>query len=213
MIHLVDAILVLVMALNLFALATSRLSTVIRTVAIQGVLLGLLPLFLHGHLSILVVLVAGGAILIKGLVIPSILMRAMRDVKIKHEVHPRVGLPASMVLGGLATVFALLVAGQLPLSGEHAATLLVPASIATVLVGFVFLTTRLKAISQAIGYLVLDNGVFVFGALLAEAMPLIVEMGVLLDLLVGVFVIGIIVNQINRAFSSQDTSRLASLKE
>jgi len=64
-----------------------------------------------------------------------------------------------------------------------------------------------------VGYLVLENGIFIFGMLLVEAMPLVVEMGVLLDLFVAIFVICIIVNQINQAFASMDTRRLVSLKE
>jgi len=63
------------------------------------------------------------------------------------------------------------------------------------------------------GYLVLENGIFIFGMLLVQAMPLVVELGVLLDLFVAIFVICIIVNHINQAFSSLDTRRLASLKE
>jgi hydrogenase-4 component E len=79
--------------------------------------------------------------------------------------------------------------------------------------GFILLITRYKAITQVIGYLVLENGIFIFGLLLVESMPLVVEMGVLLDLFVGIFVICIIVNHINRAFSSLDTRQLANLKE
>ena len=88
-----------------------------------------------------------------------------------------------------------------------------PASLATVLVGFIILVTRFKALSQVVGYLVLENGIFIFGMLLIEAIPLVIEMGVLLDLFVGIFVISIITNHINRAFSSMDTRRLVSLKE
>jgi hydrogenase-4 component E len=80
-------------------------------------------------------------------------------------------------------------------------------------VGFLLLITRVKAITQVIGYLVLENGIFIFGMMLVEAMPLVVELAVLLDLFVGVFVICIIVNHINQAFSSLDTRRLVSLKE
>ena len=75
------------------------------------------------------------------------------------------------------------------------------------------LTTRYKAISQVVGYLILENGIFIFGMLLVEAMPMMVELGVLLDLFVGIFVITIIVNHINEAFSSMDTRKLSSLRE
>jgi hydrogenase-4 component E len=139
--------------------------------------------------------------------------RALRDAAIKREVEPLIGLLPSIVLGALGTVFALLFAGQLPLAAEHAGSLLVPASFATVLTGFLFLTTRFKAISQVLGYLVLENGIFIFGMLLINAMPLIVEMGVLLDLFVCIFVVCIIMNKINQSFSSMDTRRLVALKE
>jgi hydrogenase-4 component E len=210
---LLNAILVVVLAMNLFALGTSRLVAVIRTVAMQGALLGLIPLLAHEHPTLPSILAALAAILLKGIAIPAIMLRALRDAQIKREVEPLIGLLPSIILGALATGFALLFAGQLPLADGHAGALIVPTSIATVLVGFIFLTTRFKALSQVVGYLVLENGIFIFGMLLIEAMPLVVEMGVLLDLFVGIFVICIIVNHINRAFSSMDTRRLVSLKE
>jgi len=212
-ISLLNALLMVVLALNLFALATSRILTVIRTVAVQGALLGLIPLLLHHDLGLASWAAALAAVVLKGAVFPLILARTMRSVDIKREVEPLIGLMPSMLLGALGTVFALVATSRLPLAPEHAATLLVPASIATLLTGFIFITTRLKAVSQVIGYLTLENGVFIFGMLLVEAMPLIVEMGVLLDLFVAIFVIGIIVNHISRTFSSLDTSRLVALKD
>jgi hydrogenase-4 component E len=213
MTHILNAILVIVMMMNLFALGTSRIITVIQIVAAQGALLSLIPLLAHGHLSLAVGLAAIAALALKGIVIPSMMVRALRDANIKREAEPLVGLLPSIILGALGAVFALLFANQLPLAAEHAGSLLVPASFATVLTGFLFLTTRYKALSQVLGYLVLENGIFIFGMLLINAMPLVVEMGVLLDLFVGIFVICIIVNKINQSFASMDTRRLASLKE
>ena len=208
-----NGILVLVLVMNLFALGTSRIQALIRIVASQGAFLGVIPLLVHQHLTIAAWLMALIAILIKGIVIPGIMMRALRDAQIKREVEPLIGLLPSIVLGAVATVFAILFSGHLPLTDQHDGALIVPTSIATVLVGFILLTTRFKALNQVVGYLVLENGIFIFGMLLIEAMPMVVEMGVLLDLFVGIFVICIIVNHINRAFSSQDTRRLVSLKE
>lgn len=213
MTNLLNALLVFVLVMNLFALGTSRILAVIRTVAAQGALLGAIPLLVHERLTVPAGLAAIAAITIKGIIIPAIMISALRSAEIKREVEPLIGLFPSIILGALATAFALLFAGQLPLVEQHEGTLLVPTSIATVLVGFIFLITRFKALSQVVGYLVLENGIFIFGMLLIEAMPLVVEMGVLLDLSVGIFVICIIVNHINRAFSSMDTRRLVSLKE
>ena len=79
--------------------------------------------------------------------------------------------------------------------------------------GFLILTTRRKAITQVVGYLILENGIFIMGLTLLEAMPFLVEIGVLLDLFVGIFVMGIIINHINREFSSLDVARLSALRE
>ena len=213
MTNLLNTLLVFVLVLNLFALGTSRIVSVIRTVALQGALLGLLPVLLHGHLSLMTLLAIVPTIALKGGVIPGMMIHALRDVKIKREVEPLIGLQPSVILGALGTVFALLFADQLPLAAQHAGALIVPTAIATVLTGFILLITRFKALTQIMGYLVLENGIFIFGMLLIEAMPLVVEMGVLLDLFVAIFVICIIVNKINQAFSSMDTRRLVSLKE
>jgi hydrogenase-4 component E len=210
---MLNTILVVILVINLFALGTSRVLAVIRIVAAQGALLGVIPLLVHRHTTIAVVMASVATIVLKGIVIPAIMIRALREAQIRREVEPLIGLLPSIILGALVTAFALLFAGQLPLAEQHDGALLVPTSIATVLVGFILLTSRFKALSQVVGYLVLENGIFIFGMLLIEAMPLVVEMGALLDLFVGIFVICIIVNHINRAFSSMDTRRLVSLKE
>jgi len=205
--------LVLVLVLNLLSLGTSRINTIIQAVAVQGALLGIIPFVMHQHLTIPAILVAVMAIALKGIVIPLVMIHALREAQIKREIQPMIGLMPSILLGAAATAFSLMFASQLPLAGQHVGKLLVPTSIATVFTGFIILTTRYKALTQVVGYLVLENGIYIFGMLLIESMPLIVELGVLLDLFVGIFVICIIANHINRAFSSMDTRRLVTLKE
>ena len=93
------------------------------------------------------------------------------------------------------------------------ARLLVPAAIANVLLGFLLVVARRQAITQVVGYLVLENGVFVFGLGLARQQPIVVELSLLLDVLVGVFVMGIAINHISQTFDHIDTGALASLRE
>jgi len=212
MITLADQLLVLVLLINFISLGTSRLIFSIRAVAAQGVILGILPGLIHPfswHLvGITVVIIA-----VKGFVIPLLLVRAVRSAEIKREVEPFLGYVPTLLLGAVFTALSFGFAGRLPMLPEHQNYMFVPASIATLMTGFLILTTRRKAISQVIGYLILENGIFIFGLLLAGAMPIMVEAGALLDLLVGTFVMGIVINQISREFSSLDTSRLTSLKE
>ena len=209
--QLVEALLVSVLLVNFFVLGTSRLRAVINASAAQGVLLGVTLVFVHR--DPIAFALAGGAIVIKGLVIPAMLRWAMREAVIRREVEPLVGFTTSLLFGALATGVSLLFAGTLPLAPAQAGSLLVPTSLATVLTGFIVLSTRRKAITQVVGYLLLENGVFIMGLTLVKAMPLLVEMGVLLDLVVGIFVLGIIINHIHREFSSLDTSKLSALKD
>ena len=208
-----DWFLVVVLLLNFVALGVSRLRTVIQAAAVQGGLLGILALIVHQEFGVRVVLLATATVAVKAVVIPRLLLYAMREVAVRHEVEPFVGFLPSLLLGAAGTGLALAFARTLPLRQEQFGTLLVPASFATVFTGFLILTTRRKAISQAVGYLVLENGVFLFGLLLLEALPFLVEMGVLLDLLAGTFVMGIIIYQVNREFASLSTDYLSALKE
>ncbi len=209
----VSPLLVVVLLLNLFVLGTSRLRAVINASAWQGGILGILTLLVHHEVHLQTIAVAAGATLIKGIVIPAMLMRAMRDAAIRREIEPFIGFIPSLFLGAIGTALALLFAGTLPLAPVHEGSLLVPASLATVMTGFLVLTTRRKAITQVVGYLILENGIFIMGLCLLEAMPFLVEVGVLLDLFVGIFVMGIIINHISREYASLDVGRLSSLKE
>ena len=202
----------LALGMNLLALASSRLPSVIRAAALQGMALGILPLLLEKKNHWLVVLVAAGTITVKGVVIPSLLRRALRAANIDREMQPLLGFVPSLLLGAAATIGAAALAGVLPLKPEHA-KLLAPGSFATVVCGFILLMARAKAISQVCGYLILENGVYLFGLLLIQTTPLLVEAGILLDLTVAVFVIGIIVDRIQREFDTLDTRKLTTLRE
>lgn len=210
---ILNSLLVLVVLLNFPMLGSSRIQAVIRTTAAQGVLLGLMPLFGHEHIRWEMTVICLLTVGIKGAFIPALLFRALREASIQREVSPLLGFIPSLLLGGLGTGLAVVFADTLPLADIQANTLILPASFSTILAGFIFLTTRPQAISQVVGYLTLENGIFVFGLLLLDAMPFLVEMGVLLDLSVGVFVMGIILRHIQRTFSSLDTTRLNALKE
>lgn len=206
-----DSILILLLLTNFFILGTASLRSAIHGVALQGVLLGILPFFVESEVTFRLVAIVLATALVKGLVIPGLLLKALRDVHIRHEVEPYLGFIPTLFLCAIGTALALLFADLLPLAPADRAGLFVPASLATLFAGFLGLTTRRKAITQVTGYLVLENGIYVFGLLLYQSM--IVEVGILLDLLVGIFVMGIVLNHIQREFSSLDTERLSRLRE
>jgi hydrogenase-4 component E len=208
-----DLLIGLAMGLNLLALCSARLPSLIRAVSMQGVALGVMPLLMQPHHQWHVALIALATVTGKGLVIPSLLRRAMRAANIDREIQPFIGFVPSLLLGAGGTIAAVALARELPLLPEQTGSLLVPAALASMLTGFVLLIGRSKAIAQVCGYLVLENGIYLFGLLLIHATPLLVEAGILLDLTVGVFVFGIIVDRIQREFDSIDTRKLTALRE
>jgi hydrogenase-4 component E len=166
----------------------------------------------HG-LSLHTVLLALGALALKGIFIPWFLFRAIREVRIRREVEPLIGYVPTLLLGALTTAAAFLFTDALPLIAEHRGTLFIPTALSTLGTGFLLLITRRKAITQVVGYLIFENGIFIFAVLLTAAMPLMVEAGVLLDMMVAVFIMGIVIHQINREFATLNTGRLSALKE
>lgn len=213
MVQLVDPLLILALAMNFVSLGVSRMRGVITAVAFQGILLGVLALLVHPDVGLRGAMLVIVTIGLKGFVIPRFLVHAMREANIQHEVKPVVNFMSSLTLGAFGTGLAMVFASTLPLADEHKHSLLVPASLSTVWTGFLMLTTRKKAINQVLGYLLLENGIFLFGLLLLEAMPFLVEVGLLLDLFTGVFVMGIVIHHISREFTSISTEYLSELKE
>jgi hydrogenase-4 component E len=212
MTQIADQILVLVLLLNFMVLGTSRLAMAVRIVAVQGIVLGLLPIILHPpswHLGA----VSLGMVTVKGIIIPLLLARAVSRLSVTRDSEPFFGYLPTLIFGAICTALSFAFVGKLPLTPEHQGLMIVPAAIATLLTGLIVLTTRRKAITQVIGYLVLENGIFIFGQLLTTAMPMMVEAGVLLDLLVGIFIMGIIIGHIRTEFASVDTTRLTALKD
>jgi hydrogenase-4 component E len=212
---LTDSVFILVVVIDLFLLASSRLNAAIRAVALQGALLSLLPVLVatDQHHPIHTFALAGGALVVKAFVIPWLLFRAIREAAIRREMEPIIGFVPSMILGAVGVALAFVFSRGLPLPIAEQHAFLVPTSLSTVWAGLLLVVARKKAVTQVMGFLVLENGVFVFGLLLTGIMPTMVEAGVLLDLFVAVFVMGIVMFHINREFSSLDTAKLSALKD
>jgi hydrogenase-4 component E len=214
MIPWTDLVFVLVVVIDFSVLGSGRLGAAIRAVSLQGALLAILPLLLvtADHHPLHTLAISAGALLVKGLAIPWLMFRAIRENLARRELEPIVGFVPSLVLGGVGVALAFAFAGGLPLvAGAH--PFVVPTALSTVWTGLLLVVSRRKAVAQVLGFLVLENGVFVFGLLLSDFMPAMVEAGVLLDLFAAVFVMGILMFHINREFSSLDTEKLSALKD
>src|SRR5690349_19401116 len=108
----VNALLVIVLLLNLFLLGTSRIRALVQGAALQGILLGCMPLLIHHHLTPLPVLVAMATLGLKGSLIPRMLLKALRDAQIKREVEPIIGFLPTVLLGALGTAISIAFASR-----------------------------------------------------------------------------------------------------
>lgn len=209
-----DFILLVVVVLGLQVVATSRISASVRAVALQGAALAVLPFSLGHHYGLVATVLTFVVTLgLKAVVIPLLLGRAIREARVVHESDPLVSNHVSLALAAGLVAIAFWLGDALPLPWPAPSRLVVPAAIATLLLGFLVIVTRRKAITQVVGYLVLENGIFIFGQTLARELPFVVELGILLDLLVGVFVMGIAIHQISREFDHVDVDALSTLRD
>ena len=195
-------------------LGTASLSGCVGMLALQGYCLSLLPLFIHeeGFTARALLLAAGMAVL-KGWLVPKVLLHAIREVRIRREMEPLIGYVPSLLIGVVIVGLSVVLAHRLPIPGGVRSGLLVPVSLATMMMGLFMTVSRLKALTQVIGYLVFENGIYLFGLIVSRDMPWLLEMGVLLDVFVAVFVMGIVIHHISREFDSIHTDRLTQLKE
>lgn len=209
----IDSVMLVLIASNLLLLGFSQLKSCIRTLACQGVALGLLPLFAHQHgVTLSAILLSLVTIGVKGIAFPRLLNGALQEADVRSEVEPYVGYTASILAGFVSLAVSAWLCVRLPVFPGALSTLTVPVSFFMVFVGLFITVSRKKAISQILGYLVMENGMYVFGVVMLREMPLLVDLGVLLDAFAAVFVMGVAVYHINREFDHMDVDQLDMLK-
>ncbi len=209
----VDFLLVSMVLANLWVLGSSRLPSCIRALAFQGVALGLLPFALYpGHITWDLVMLALVSITLKAVVFPHLLKRALLEARVDPQVEPFVGHGVSLVVGVASLALSVALFRRHPLPIVPPSDLLMPVAVSTLLVGLFVLIARRKALTQALGYLVFENGIQAFGLGVLQHAPLMVELGILLDIFFAVFVMGITIFHIRRAFATLDTMEMAELR-
>jgi len=199
---------------NFRLLASSRLPVLIDTMKIQALALCAIPLSLTPlPWPLRLTTLALVTLAIKGGFLPWLLNRAMRKINIQREVEPLVGYSSSVLFGIILLGLCFIISNPLEHSTILPSHFLLPSALFSLVTGLMLIITRRKALTQVVGYLTMENGVYLFGTALAVEEPLLVEMGVLLDVFVAVFVMGIIIYQISQEFDHIDTDRLSELKD
>ncbi|MFH1808827.1 MAG: hydrogenase [Pseudomonadota bacterium] len=213
MIDPVDAMLTLVLLSVLLSFSASRLLTLIQVLALQGLAVSVVPLLL-GHVTTAgAIILTLGALLVRGVVIPGSIYLAVRRVAYRREVSPIVGYHLSMFAGLLLLVGAIYAGRhiELPLPTAHA--LLLPTAISLLGGGMFLLMARRNAIAMVLGYIMLENAIYLAGTTFSVRAHHIVEFGILLDVLAGVMIMAIILRSIRDKHDDLDATLLRSLKD
>jgi hydrogenase-4 component E len=217
MIAFSNALLALTLLSVLLSLASHRLVALVKIMAFQGIVVSLIPLFIEQHMTMGSILMLQVMILIKGFLIPGFIYVAVKKIKIRREIEPIIGYHASLFTGLIFILVSAFIADRIHASHSlpREYVLLMITAITTLASGLFLLMARHKAITQVIGYLMMENGIYLFGTALAKQThtQYIVEFGVLLDLLVGIMIMGIVLNNINSTFDDVDTALLGQLKD
>ena len=152
--------------------------------------------------------------LFRGCVLPYLIWQIVRGTRITHEIHVMLQPSTSLVLGAFAVVFALLIGVRIGAQMGLSQTVIILAltvMLSMKLIGFLMLTLRYEAISQVLGLLVLENGIFLGSQILVPGMPLLLELVILFDLLVVVACFGVLVRYLVRHVGSTSTRQLRKL--
>lgn len=210
---LANTLALLIVGLGLLLLATRHLDTAIRLVAAQSIGLAIMTVLValttnYWHLW----LTAGLVLLIKGLIVPRILFYVLDRIKIRHEDEIVIQTKLLLVVASGLIVLAYWVTQPLGLPGSATTANGLSNAVAMILLGCLIMVTRKKALTQIIGLIVMENGLYLASIAVTVGMPLVVELGIFFDLLIGALVMGILAFRINQTFDTINVDYLRRLK-
>jgi hydrogenase-4 component E len=186
----------------------------IRVVAVQGFALGAVSLLLGlRHRDVGLVATAVVVVGLKGVAVPVLLGRSDDERRAERESRPLVNVPASLVASGALIVVAFLTTRDLGRFVGTRAGALVPVGVATLLIGFFVLVTRRRPVLQIVGLLMVDNGIALVAFLSTAGVPFLIELGVSLDVLLGIIVLMILTRRLRSEFGDVELDELRELRD
>lgn len=204
----------LLLILAFAMIAQRRILSLIHLFTMQGATLVLATVVVgyvthqpHLYLS------AGVTFVLKVLLIPWLLHRVVRRLDIRWELESLINIPTTMLIGILVVIFSFNLALPISQLSNSLASGTLGIALACVMLSFLMMITRAKAVPQVIGFLAMENGLFFAATSATYGMPMVVELGIALDVLIGVLILGVFMFQIREQFDSLDISHLEKLKE
>jgi hydrogenase-4 component E len=212
--QLLNACAAILLLLSFAMLAQRRIVTLVNLLALQGAMLFIATMLLawrtgQNHLYVSAALTLG----LKVIALPWLLHVLIKRLNVQWDSEPLLNVPGTMLIGLVTVVFSFGLAQPIAQLASTATRNSLGIAVAVILLAFITMITRRKAMSQVVGFLSMENGLF-FGAMSATyGMPMIVEFGVALDVLVAMLVLGVFFFQIREQFDSLDLQNLETLKE
>jgi len=204
----------LLLMLAFAMIAQRRILTLINLFTLQGLVLvvstvvvGYITKQPHLYLS------AGLTFALKVVLIPILMHRIIDRLKIRWDVETLINIPTTMLIGILVVIFAFNLATPIAQLSSSLARGTLGIALACVLLSFLMMITRAKAVPQVIGFLAMENGLFFAATSATYGMPMVVELGIALDVLIGVLILGVFMFQIREQFDSLDIRHLEQLKD
>lgn len=198
----------------LYMAATSRIKAHIKMLSTQGLILFLI-LFLDEDKTnfINMIFLSTETLLVKTILIPLFLTRILNKNEVFRDNEPHIPNFYSLVIASIMLFAGFIISNLHGQGFENITTLYFGVSISTILISLFLITTRKKILTHVIGYIMMENGIFLLSLSVAKEMPIIVNMGVLLDIFIAVFILGILINKINTAFEELNICELCNLKD
>ena len=208
---IMQLLIALILASTFLILGSTRLYSCVRAFGIQSFILACVAgvvAFSTGKIDIYIVAIL--TLAIKAMLIPYIFVYIIREIKVKREVALYVGISTSLIIGGMLVVISYYLIRSINVITELSSFAL-SASMSLVSIGLFIMISRKKAIMQMLGILIMENGLFLGAISLTFGMPLLVELGIFFDVLIGVLIMGILIFRINKTFETIDTDMLKTL--
>jgi len=192
-----------------------ELTAMVTLLAWQGVALAAIPLVQGSyHDDAALIAVAAAVLALRAILLPMLVMRAVRRLPAeRRESTPLINTTASLLAAAALSLAAFAVSRPIVALEPSPATRAAPAAVAVVLIAMLVIASRRRAVSQAVGFLMLDNGIAATAFLITLGVPSIVELGASLDVLFAVLILGVLTGQLQRAFGGTDLDQLRELRD
>lgn len=158
---------------------------------------------------------AGLTLLIKAIIIPKILLRitGKLTLEIRTEISPYINIRASVLISAMLVALSYFLTQQISIKTDNVVGTFLPVSVSLFLIGLFVVIVRKKTLSQVVGLLILENGLFLFATTLTHGLSLLIEIGIFVDILVGIIISAILMSRINYTFDSLSVENLESLRD